>query len=229
MVASAGKVTHGSPPVMTGAPADDPFAPEAFFRRAAARLRSEAPAANDAVSGDHRLNPDYVPPANARYKDAAVLVPIVARQPQAAVILTLRTASLRDHSGQIAFPGGKIGPEDGGPAAAALREAEEEIGLPPSSVAIVGYLDAYLTGTGFRVTPVVGRVAPDHPMAINPEEVEAAFEVPLSFLMSPENHRVGAREFRGVTRHFYEMPFGDRYIWGATAGIIRALYERVYG
>jgi 8-oxo-dGTP pyrophosphatase MutT (NUDIX family) len=181
------------------------------------------------VSGDHRLNPGYVPPANIRYKEAAVLVPVVAREPQAAVILTLRTASLRDHSGQIAFPGGKIVPEDGGPAATALREAEEEIGLAPSSVAVVGYLDAYLTATGFRVIPVVGRVEPDHAIAINPEEVEATFEVPLSFLMTPENHRVGNREFHGGIRQFYEMPFGDRYIWGATAGIIRALYERVFG
>ncbi len=204
------------------------FAPDAFFRQAAARLRSEPPAAGEAVSGDHWLNPGYVPPANARYKEAAVLIPIVARQPQAAVILTLRTASLRDHSGQIAFPGGKIGPDDAGPAATALREAEEEIGLPASSVSLVGYLDAYLTGTGFRVVPVVGRVEPDHPLVLNPEEVEAAFEVPLSFLMNPENHRVGSREFRGVMRQFYEMPFGDRYIWGATAGIIRALYERVF-
>jgi 8-oxo-dGTP pyrophosphatase MutT (NUDIX family) len=213
---------------MTGGRSEDPFAPEAFLRRAAARLRSEPPDAAESVSGDHRLNPGYVPPPNVRYKEAAVLIPVVARQPQAAVILTLRTASLRDHSGQIAFPGGKIGPEDSGPAAAALREAEEEIGLPPSSVTIVGYLDAYLTGTGFRVVPVVGCVAPDHALTINPVEVEAAFEVPLSFLMSPDNHRIGSREFHGFVRHFYEMPFGDRYIWGATAGIVRALYERVF-
>jgi 8-oxo-dGTP pyrophosphatase MutT (NUDIX family) len=213
---------------MSDGPSEDLFAPEIFFRRAAARLRSAPPEAAESSSGDHGLNPGYVPPENVRYKEAAVLIPVVARQPQAAVILTLRTASLRDHSGQIAFPGGKIGPEDGGPGATALREAEEEIGLPACSVSVVGYLDAYLTGTGFRVIPVVGRVAPDHPLAVNPEEVEAAFEVPLSFLMSPENHRIGSREFRGIMRHFYEMPFGDRYIWGATAGIIRALYERVY-
>lgn len=216
-------------PRMSARQSEDPFAPEVFFQRAAVRLRPEPPASEESVSGDHWLNPGYVPPAGARYKEAAVLIPVVARQPQAAVILTLRTASLRDHSGQIAFPGGKIGPEDGGPAATALREAEEEIGLPPSSVGVIGYLPAYLTGTGFRVVPVVGRVEADHPLAVNPEEVDAAFEVPLSFLMSPENHRIGSREFRGIMRQFYEMPFGDRYIWGATAGIIRALYERVYG
>jgi 8-oxo-dGTP pyrophosphatase MutT (NUDIX family) len=213
---------------MTGEQSEDPFTPAEFFRRAGVRLRSGPPDAVESTFGDHGLYSGYVLPSNARYRDAAVLIPVVARQPQAAVILTLRTASLRDHSSQIAFPGGKIAPEDGGPAATALREAEEEIGLAPSLVEIAGYLDAYLTGTGFRVTPVVGRVAPDHRLAINPEEVEAAFEVPLSFLMSPANHRVGSREFRGATHHFYEMPFGDRYIWGATAGIIRALYERVY-
>jgi 8-oxo-dGTP pyrophosphatase MutT (NUDIX family) len=214
---------------MTGKSSEDPFAPEAFFRRAAARLRSMPPSAMDAVSGDHRLNPGFEPPPDIRYRNAAVLVPVVARQPQAAVILTLRTVSLKDHSGQIAFPGGKIGPDDGGPAATALREAEEEIGLPRFSVSLVGYLDAYLTGTGFRVVPVVGRVEPDHALTPNPAEVADAFEVPLSFLMNPENHRVGSRVLGGAVRNFYEMPFGDRYIWGATAGIIRALYERVYG
>jgi 8-oxo-dGTP pyrophosphatase MutT (NUDIX family) len=208
---------------------EDPFAPDTFFARAAARLLRDPPAAGLDQAGDHRLNPDFNPPPGLHFVDAAVLVPIVARRPQASVILTQRTAALKTHSGQIAFPGGKLSAEDSGPVAAAIRETEEEIGLSPKLIEPIGYLDAYLTGTGYRVVPVVARVASDHPLAPNPDEVDAVFEVPLSFLMSPENHRVGSREFRGVLRHFYEMPFEDRYIWGVTAGIIRGLYERVYG
>ncbi len=206
-----------------------PFAPETFFARAAMRLLPDAPAQDADQAGDHRLNPTFTAPPEMRFTDAAVLVPVVARRPQVSLILTQRAAALKTHSGQIAFPGGKIVPEDAGPAAAAIRETEEEIGLSPRLITPVGYLDAYLTGTGYRVVPVVARVEPDHPLAPNPEEVEAVFEVPLAFLMSPENHRIGSREFRGVLRHFYEMPFEDRYIWGVTAGIIRGLYERVYG
>jgi len=208
---------------------EDPFAPEIFFSRAAVRLLSDPPANGADQAGDHRLNPTYVPPPELHFIDAAVLVPVVARRPQASVILTQRTAALKSHSGQIAFPGGKIAPEDSGPAAAAIRETEEEIGLSPRLITPVGYLDAYLTGTGYRVVPVVARVEPDHPFAPNPDEVDAVFEVPLPFLMTPGNHRVGSREFRGVLRHFYEVPFEDRYIWGVTAGIIRGLYERIYG
>lgn len=208
---------------------EEPFAPETFFARAAARLLPDPPGKEADRAGDHRLNPAFVPPPELHFIDAAVLVPIVARRPQASVILTQRTSALKAHSGQIAFPGGKLSEGDSGPAAAAIRETEEEIGLSPRLIAPVGYLDAYLTGTGYRVVPVVARVEPDHPLAPNPGEVDAVFEVPLSFLMTPENHRVGSREFRGVLRHFYEMPFEDRYIWGVTAGIIRGLYERVYG
>ena len=207
---------------------EDPFAPQAFYARAAVRLLPRPPVGADLRSGDRLLNPDYVPPAGIRYADAAVLVPIVARQPQASVILTQRTLALKSHSGQIAFPGGKVAPADAGPAAAAIREAEEEIGLEPAAVAPIGYLDAYLTHTGFRVVPVVARIAPDHRLNPNRAEVEAVFEVPLAFLMTPENHRIASRELRGVMRHFYEMPFEDRYIWGVTAGIIHALYERVF-
>jgi 8-oxo-dGTP pyrophosphatase MutT (NUDIX family) len=214
---------------MNAPPSEDPYAPETFFARAAARLLSSPPAKGADRAGDHCLNPTYVPPPGLHFVDAAVLVPVVARRPQASVILTQRTTALKTHAGQIAFPGGKISDEDSGPAAAAIRETEEEIGLSPNLIAPVGYLDAYLTGTGYRVVPVVARVEPDHPLAPSPDEVDAVFEVPLSFLMSPENHRVGSREFRGVLRYFYEMPFEDRYIWGVTAGIIRGLYERVYG
>ncbi len=207
---------------------DAPFSPTGFARRAAERLRHGGAAALPALPGDHVLNPGFVM-GDGVYRDAAVLIPVVARHPQATVILTMRTPHLKAHAGQIAFPGGKIDPTDASPIDAALREAEEEIGLDRTFVAPVGTLDAYLTGTGYRIVPVVAMVSPGHRLALNPHEVAGAFEVPLPFLMSPDNHRRGSREIRGATRHFYEMPFGEHYIWGVTAGIIRGLYERVFG
>lgn len=176
--------------------------------------------------GDHAMNPDLKLPAES-YRDAAVLIPVVAREPEATVILTERTSHLAAHAGQIAFPGGKIDPEDRGPAAAALREASEEIGLDAGLVAVVGYLDPYLSRTGYRIVPVVGRVEPGFSLAVNRDEVAETFEVPLSFLLDPANHRRASRIFAGRERYFYEMPFGERYIWGVTAGIVRALYERM--
>ncbi len=199
--------------------------PQAFLARAAARLHAEPP--NGPAAGDQVLNPGLLVDG-PEFRDAAVLVPLVAHESGLTVLLTLRTPSLAVHAGQIAFPGGKIDPSDDGPAAAALREANEEIGLDPAAVSVVGYLDRYLTGTGYRITPVVGRVAPDPVLALNPEEVQEAFEVPLAFLMDPGNHNRGSRTFRGRQRQFYEMPFEGRYIWGITAGIIRGLYERMF-
>jgi 8-oxo-dGTP pyrophosphatase MutT (NUDIX family) len=158
-----------------------------------------------------------------------VLIPVVARLPEASVLLTQRTPHLSAHAGQIAFPGGKVDSGDPTPAAAALREAEEEIGLLPAMVEPIGYLGPYLTRTGYRIVPVVGRVDPGHSLTINPNEVVDTFEVPLSFLMTPDNHRRGSRTVMGTPRYFYEMPFNERYIWGITAGIIRGLYERIYG
>jgi 8-oxo-dGTP pyrophosphatase MutT (NUDIX family) len=168
-------------------------------------------------------------PEGMRYRDAAVLIPVVAREPEATVILTLRTKHLTSHAGQIAFPGGKIDHGDNGPAGAALREAREEIGLDPTGVTLVGALAPYLSRTGYRIVPVLGRVEPGYAMAVNANEVADVFEVPLGFLMNPANHVRASREFQGRERYFYEIPFGDRYIWGVTAGIIRALYEQVYG
>jgi 8-oxo-dGTP pyrophosphatase MutT (NUDIX family) len=144
------------------------------------------------------------------------------------VLLTQRTPDLSSHSGQIAFPGGKIDPEDESPLAAALREAEEEIGLDRSLIDPIGYLDLYLTFSGFRILPLLARVEPDYRLTLNPGEVADAFEVPLEFLMHPDNHQRHSREWRGIERHYYAMPFGDRYIWGVTAGILRNLYERIY-
>jgi len=207
---------------------------DSFFDRARARLTLEVPLAlTDPAAlgarGDLDLNPALWERAGvSATKPAAVLVPIVDRD-EPTVILTIRTQELANHAGQVAFPGGKIDPEDESPVAAALREAKEEIGLPPVLVEPIGYLDLYLTFTGFRILPTVARVKPDFTLALNPREVTESFEVPLSFLMTPENHQRKSREWKGVTREFYAMPFENRYIWGVTAGILRNLYERICG
>ena len=210
--------------------------PEFRVRAAAALYHTPSESIFDPRTGrawarsDWDLNPEMLADFEvmAPARAAAVLVPIIAR-PELTVLLTERTAHLSTHAGQIAFPGGKVDPEDPSPAAAALREAEEEIGLAPAMVEPIGYLGPYLTRTGYRIVPVLGRVDPDHALTINPHEVVDAFEVPLSFLMSPGNHRHGSRIFMGTPRYVYEMPFNERYIWGITAGIIRQLYERIYG
>jgi 8-oxo-dGTP pyrophosphatase MutT (NUDIX family) len=204
-----------------------------FFARAKALLTLDVPKAlNDlsaeAVRGDLDLDPQmWVTAGVVASRPAAVLVGIVDR-PIPTVLLTRRTADLSNHAGQIAFPGGKIDPNDATPLAAALREAHEEIGLDEKFVEPIGYLDLYLTFSGFRILPSVARISPDYEMKISPAEVDDAFEVPLEFLMTPGNHRKDSRENRGVTRHYYAMPYEDRYIWGVTAGIIRNLYERMY-
>ncbi len=179
--------------------------------------------------GDWDLNPDMLadfsvmPPA----RPAAVLVGIVAR-PVLTLLLTQRTHSLPTHAGQIAFPGGKVEPDDDGPIAAALRESVEEIGLDPSFVEPLGFLDGYRTGTGFTVAPVVALIQPGFVLNVDPGEVAEAFEVPLAFLMNDVNHQKHAREWKGRERHYYAMPYGDRYIWGATAGMIKNLHQRLF-
>ena len=206
-----------------------------FFALARARLTGEGPPAltdPDAPilgsRGDHDLEPSMKAIAEMRpLRPAAVLIPVVDR-PEPTVLLTLRTDSLSSHAGQIAFPGGRIDPEDTSPLAAALREAEEEIGLDRAYVEPLGYLDLYLSGTGYRIAPTVARVRPDFHLTVNPAEVADTFEVPLAFVMGPENHQRHSREWRGMMRSYYAMPFGDRYIWGVTAGILRNLYERLY-
>ena len=205
------------------------FAPAQFFPLAESRVRRDPPPIESQEKlGDHQLNPGFLP-EDQTYRDAAVLIPVVARQPEATVLLTQRTPHLSSHAGQIAFPGGKIEASDRDAGAAAFREAEEEIGLAPEMVNLIGYLDPYLTRTGYRIVPVLARVDPRFRLRLNAGEVEEAFEVPLGFLMSAENHRQNSRVFLGKPRYFYEMPFEGRYIWGVTAGIIRALYERVLG
>lgn len=158
---------------------------------------------------------------------AAVLFPIVSRVGGYTVLLTQRTAHLRDHGGQISFPGGRVEAEDLSPIHTALRETEEEIGLSRDCIQILGFLPEYRTGTGFRVTPVVGLVQP--PFELQPDSFEVAevFEVPLSFLLDPANHKRHSIHYRGAMRHFFAMPYGDYFIWGATAGMIRSLTERL--
>jgi len=218
-----------------GIPVDETAQPtREFFERARVRLNRDVPSAlNDpdapATRGDLDLDPETWKKAGVRAtKPAAVLVPVIAR-PEPSVLLTQRTADLTSHSGQIAFPGGKIDPGDASPLAAALREAHEEIGLDAQFVEPIGYLDLYLTFSGFRILPLLARVDPGYAMTINPAEVADAFEVPLRFLMQPANHQRHKRDWKGVERHYYAMPFEERYIWGVTAGILRNLYERVYG
>jgi 8-oxo-dGTP pyrophosphatase MutT (NUDIX family) len=190
-------------------------------------LRARAPSGDD--FGDHALNPQMRPLiVREGLTAAAVLVPVVDRGREASVILTTRTERLRSHSGQIAFPGGRIDPGDPSPEFAALRETEEEIGVGRDSVEVLGRLPDYYAGSGYRIAPVLGLVRPDYMMTINEDEVADAFEVPLSFLMDPANHRRDSKVWNERERFFYTMPFGERHIWGVTAGIIRTLYERLY-
>ena len=180
--------------------------------------------------GDHSLNRWQIEPEFLRgARAAAVLVGLVPRPEGVTLILTQRTAGLRDHSGQIAFPGGKIDPGDATPAEAACREADEEIGLARHRIAVLGHLGAYLARTGFRIVPVVARIEPPFVLRLNPAEVVEAFEVPFAFLMDPTNHRLAEREWLGRTRLFYSIEFGERRIWGVTAGILRVFYERLQG
>jgi 8-oxo-dGTP pyrophosphatase MutT (NUDIX family) len=181
-------------------------------------------------NGDHRLNQPLgeEEAGVVAARPAAVLAPIVLRGDRAFLLLTRRAANLRDHSGQIAFPGGKIEAGES-PLAAALREAEEEIGLSPEKVEVLGCLDPYQTGTGFRVFPVLGMVRPPLDLTPDSTEVDDVFEAPLEFLMNPANHQRHKKMWQGRERQYFAMPWEDRYIWGATAGMIRNLYERVYG
>ena len=222
-------------PTLARTPNAAPLTAEDFTERAmrtllplSAHAAGESEAAPPNAGGDHRLDdalPFIADPSAIR--PAAVLIPVVAR-PEATLLLTERAAGLAVHAGQIAFPGGRL--ELGETAlAAAMREAQEEIGLAPELVSPLGALDPYLTGTGFRVTPIVALVDPAFHLVPNPIEVAGVFEAPLGFLMDPANHQIHSRELRGHTRRFYAMPWEGHYIWGATAGMIRILYERVYG
>jgi 8-oxo-dGTP pyrophosphatase MutT (NUDIX family) len=204
-----------------------------FFDRARARLNFDVPAGlTDAsivpASGDQGTDRMLEIVAREQpIRPAAVLIPVVDR-PQPTVLLTQRSAHLNDHAGQISFPGGKIDPTDASPLDAALREANEEVGLEREFIDPIGYLDLYGTAFGFRILPTVARVRPGFTLRVSAAEVDDVFEVPLAFLMDPANHQIHSKEFRGIERLYYAMPYEERYIWGATAGILRVLYERIY-
>jgi 8-oxo-dGTP pyrophosphatase MutT (NUDIX family) len=204
-----------------------------FFDRARARLTFDVPPGlsdPDVIPESGDSGTDRMLEIIAReipIRPAGVLIGVVDRD-EPTVLLTLRSPDLLDHAGQIAFPGGKIDMTDTSPQETALREAFEEIGLERGFVDPIGYLGLYGTSFGFRIVPTVARVTPGFELIVNPSEVVDAFEVPLSFLMNPANHQIHQKEFRGILRSYYAMPFGDRYIWGATAGMLRMLYERIY-
>jgi 8-oxo-dGTP pyrophosphatase MutT (NUDIX family) len=202
-----------------------PFSADDFRLRAG---REAVPHA-EGDYGDHRFNPELreliVRPG---LRDAAVLIPVVDHGAEATVIFTTRTEKMRRHSGQVAFPGGIIDPTDASPEAAALRETEEEIGLGAGDVELIGRMPDYFAGSGYRIAPVLGIVRPDYLPTLNADEVDDIFEVPLAFLMDPANHRRDSLIWQERERFFYTMPFGERRIWGVTAGIVRTLYERLY-
>jgi 8-oxo-dGTP pyrophosphatase MutT (NUDIX family) len=185
------------------------------------RRRFAAAPAIAAIGGDDRI----AGAGPATLTPASVLVPIVTHARELTVLFTRRTAHLRDHSGQISFPGGRAEPSDDSPRATAVREAFEEIGLEAERIELLGALPEYCTRTGFCVTPVVGLVAP--PLELRPDafEVDEVFEVPLAFLLDPANHQRHAREIQGRPAHYYAIPYRDYYIWGATAGMLVNLYR----
>ncbi len=167
--------------------------------------------------------------ASADLRAASVLVPLVDRQSETFVLLTERSQHLPSHAGQVSFPGGRVDPVDATPVDTALRETEEEVGIASHYITPIGALDTYETGTGFCIMPIVGIVRPGFQIKTDPAEVEEAFEVPLSFLMNPKNHERHRAHWKGAAREYYAMPYDGHYIWGATAGMIVNLYERLYG
>lgn len=180
---------------------------------------------NPAHIGDHSLN--ALSPIDTDLRAAAVLVPIIERPEGPTMLLTVRAAHLPKHSGQVAFPGGKVEDIDGGPAAAALRETYEEVGIAPGLVSVAGCIDVYQTVTAYRVLPILGFVTPNFELNVDVNEVADVFEVPLDFILDPRNHRVETRQFQGYERRFYAMDYNGYFIWGATAGMIRNLTDRL--
>ncbi len=195
----------------------------------AAGFREELTARLARHDASRPLMPFDVPPESLR--PAAVLLPLMAGNggDGLQVMLTRRSSELRSHAGQISFPGGRIDATDANPEAAALREAEEEVGLPPDAVEIIGSMRPYQTGTGYLIHPIVGLIERAVKLRRNPSEVEEIFHVPLAFFLDPENHRPHTMEYQGRTHHLYAMPYKDYYIWGATAAILREFYLVVSG
>ena len=210
-----------------------PLSAAEFFTRAKSRLDLVTPSGLNDPSitpkrGDHDVDPVMQKIAEIRpIRPAAVLVPVIDRS-EPTVLLTQRAQHLPNHPGQISFPGGKIEKSDANPLDAALRETEEEIGLDRALVEPLGFLDLYMTTQGYRIVPVIARVKPGFALTLNVGEVDTAFEVPLAFLMDQANIQRHSREWQGMTRHYYALTFGEHYIWGVTAGILRNLHERIY-
>lgn len=190
--------------------------------------RLRAPVASG-LTGDHYNDSDLWQADQGRHTPAAVLVPIIEHQLEITVLFTQRTAHLNDHAGQVSFPGGRVEAYDADAVETALRETEEEIGLSRSYVEVVGTLDDYITGTGFRITPVVGFVRPGFTLKPDPFEVANVFEVPLSFLLDPGNHQLREAHYRGRLRKYYAMPYNGHNIWGATAGMVVNFAQRLKG
>jgi 8-oxo-dGTP pyrophosphatase MutT (NUDIX family) len=191
-------------------------------RERSARLASGLPVTDLPVDSDFSLS--GVVPLPEEWRPAAVLVPLVARPQGVTVLLTQRTADMPSHPGQVAFPGGRRQPDDADAVANALRETEEEIGLARRFVDIAGSYDLYRTGTGFEITPVVGIVREGFTTQADPREVADVFEVPLLHFLDERNHRIDSRQVgEGRARRYYAMPYGERYIWGATAGMLKNL------
>jgi 8-oxo-dGTP pyrophosphatase MutT (NUDIX family) len=210
---------------------------EASFRALARRrlLAQPSDAVFDPRSGrawgpsDLDLNPEMLADfaVMAPPRPAAVLVPVVLR-PELTVLFTQRSHDMPSHPGQISFPGGKVEPGDATPIDCALREAHEEIGLEASRIEPLGYLDSYRTGTGFKINPVVALITPGFAPVLDPREVLEVFEVPLAFLMDAANHQKASRQWRGRERSFYAMPYEGHYIWGATAGMLKNMHQRLF-
>lgn len=212
---------------MTAAPEPAPAATDlrARLRARLAGTRPSGPGEGTVAGLPREISERYRHLLPAVLAPAAVLVPIVDHADGLTLLLTERAADLRHHPGQISFPGGRIEAVDEGPVEAALRETEEEIGLPRSAVEVLGFLPDHLIVTGYSVTPVVGLVAPGTPLRLDPVEVSAVFEVPLAFVMDPANHRLRRRPVGDGTIDLYDVPYGTRNIWGATAGMLLTLYR----
>lgn len=186
------------------------------------RLASGRPVALPPIGSDFSLSGVGAMPD--MWRPASVLMPLVRREAGITVLLTQRTEDMPSHAGQIAFPGGRRQAEDIDATATALRETEEEVGLTRDFIDVVGALDLYRTGTGYQITPIVGIVTPGFTMRADPREVADVFEVPLDHFLDERNHRIDSRVWQGRERRYYAMPYGERYIWGATAGMLKNLH-----